>query len=51
MGSMNASMFVNHVDLEWSVRARAVGMQTSLVAGATTDHQLGDEVVKLPGRA
>lgn len=51
VGPMNAAMFIDHVDLEWSVRARAAGMQTLLVTAATIDHQLGDEVVKLPGRA
>ncbi|MCU9970982.1 glycosyltransferase family protein [Mobiluncus mulieris] len=51
VGPMNADMFIDHVDLEWSVRARTAGMQTLLVTGATIDHQLGDEIVKLPGRA
>ncbi|MCI6583988.1 MAG: glycosyltransferase family 2 protein [Mobiluncus porci] len=51
VGPMNAEMFIDHVDLEWSARAKAKGCGTYLVAGATIDHQLGDEVVKLPGRA
>lgn len=50
VGPMRAGMFIDHVDLEWSVRARAAGMQTLLVTAATIDHQLGDQVVKLPGR-
>ena len=48
---MNADMFIDHVDLEWSARANAAGRGTVLVTGATIDHQLGDDVVKIPGRA
>lgn len=51
VGPMNADMFIDHVDLEWSARANAAGRGTVLVTGATIDHQLGDDVVKIPGRA
>ena len=43
-------MFIDHVDLEWCIRAGHGGFPSYLVTDALIDHQLGDEVVKLPGR-
>lgn len=49
-GGMDARMFIDHVDLEWCIRAGRGGFPSYLVTDALIDHQLGDEVVKLPGR-
>lgn len=49
-GGMDARMFIDHVDLEWCIRAGHGGFPSYLVTDALIDHQLGDEVVKLPGR-
>lgn len=51
VGPMDGEMFIDHVDLEWCRRADNLGLGCLLVTGAHIDHRLGDEVVKLPGRA
>lgn len=51
IGLMREDLFIDHVDLEWGVRARARGWRLVAVPAARLDHALGDEVVRLPGRA
>ena len=50
VGDMNTALFIDHVDLEWGLRARRSGWRLVCVPAATLHHSLGDEVVMLPGR-
>lgn len=50
VGPMNAKWFIDHIDLEWGLRARRRGFRLLACNEAIFDHQLGDEVVKIPGR-
>ncbi|NTW38354.1 MAG: glycosyltransferase family 2 protein [Cellulomonadaceae bacterium] len=50
VGPMADDMFIDHVDLEWCVRARRAGWAVYAVVGATMSHSLGDEPAHLPGR-
>lgn len=51
IGPMREELFIDHVDLEWGVRARNLGWRLVAVPAARLEHSLGDEVVRLPGRA
>lgn len=51
VGPMNAKYFIDHVDLEWCLRARKAGYRVVVDTGARLDHSLGDKTVNLPGRA
>ncbi|WIY82643.1 glycosyltransferase family 2 protein [Propionimicrobium sp. PCR01-08-3] len=51
IGGMNEPMFIDHVDLEWGLRARRAGYRLVAVPSAHLHHSLGDEVVQLPRRA
>ncbi|MDY5153524.1 rhamnosyltransferase [Actinobaculum suis] len=51
VGDMNTAMFIDHVDLEWGLRAHARKWRLICVPAAHLHHSLGDEVVMLPGRA
>lgn len=50
VGGMNEAMFIDHVDLEWGLRARAAGFGLYCVPDVVLKHSLGDESVQLPGR-
>lgn len=50
IGPMREDLFIDHVDLEWGVRARRAGWRLVAVPAARLTHSLGDEVVRLPGR-
>lgn len=50
IGLMREDLFIDHVDLEWGVRARNAGWRLVAVPEARLHHRLGDEVVQLPGR-
>lgn len=51
IGPMNAAWFIDHVDLEWGLRARRNGWRLLVIPSATLNHSLGDNVVMLPRRA
>ncbi|WP_103063637.1 glycosyltransferase family 2 protein [Actinomyces qiguomingii] len=51
IGGMDESLFIDHVDLEWGLRARNAGYRLLVVPAARLNHRLGDEVVMLPGRS
>lgn len=51
VGDMNAAWFIDHVDLEWGLRARRAGFGLYAVTDAHLAHELGDRLTKLPGRA
>ncbi|MFK2904138.1 glycosyltransferase family 2 protein [Dyella ginsengisoli] len=48
IGSMDESLFIDNVDLEWSFRARARGYKLYGVCAAAMQHQLGDSRRQLP---
>ncbi|MCR2053701.1 glycosyltransferase family 2 protein [Actinomyces bowdenii] len=51
VGGMNEDLFIDHVDLEWGLRARREGYELYVATRTTMAHSLGDAVVRLPGRA
>lgn len=50
VGEMNEPWFIDHIDLEWGLRARRAGFELLAVPAAVLHHRLGDRVVKVPGR-
>lgn len=50
VGPMNDSLFIDHVDLEWCLRARRRGWGLICATDIHMGHSLGDETVLLPGR-
>lgn len=48
VGSMNAGLFIDNVDLEWGFRAQALGYTLHGVCAATMHHRLGDARRALP---
>lgn len=50
IGGMNDALFIDHVDLEWGLRARRKGYELLVLTEALMDHSLGDATVMLPGR-
>ena len=50
VGPMNEAYFIDHVDLEWCLRARKRGYRMVVDTGAKLEHSLGDATVQLPGR-
>ena len=50
VGDMNADWFIDHIDLEWGLRARQAGWAVFGVVGARLAHALGDRVQRIPGR-
>ena len=51
VGSMNADLFIDHVDLEWGVRARRAGWSLRVAVGAELTHSLGDGTRPVPWRS
>jgi len=51
VGLMDAGLFIDHVDLEWGLRARHAGYELIVVTGARMSHSLGDKTVHLAGRS
>lgn len=45
IGGMDEALFIDHVDTEWCLRAKAAGYALFGVCGARLVHSLGDEVV------
>ena len=50
IGMMNDALFIDHVDLEWGLRARTLGWSLICATGVHMGHSLGDETVRIPGR-
>ncbi|WP_130619615.1 glycosyltransferase family 2 protein [Dyella amyloliquefaciens] len=48
VGDMDAGLFIDNVDLEWSFRVRAKGYQLYGVCAAMMNHRLGDSRRALP---
>ena len=51
VGPMNAELFIDHVDLEWGVRARRAGWSLRVVVGAQLTHSLGEGTRPVPWRS
>jgi len=49
VGVMDASLFIDNVDLDWSFRARARGLRLLGVADARMRHRIGDRLQRRPG--
>lgn len=50
VGGMNEEWFIDHIDLEWGLRARRAGYGLYGVVGAGLSHALGDRTQNIPGR-
>lgn len=50
VGPMNEGWFIDHIDLEWGLRAVRAGYALYGVVGASLAHSLGDRVQRIPGR-
>lgn len=50
VGPMNEAWFIDHIDLEWGLRARRAGYVLYGVVGAGLSHALGDRTQSIPGR-
>jgi len=48
VGAMDAGLFIDNIDMEWSFRARAKGYALYGVCSATMHHHLGDDRRALP---
>ena len=46
IGPMREDLFIDHVDLEWGVRARRAGWSLLAVGDAALAHRLGDRVLR-----
>ncbi len=51
VGLMDESLFIDYVDIEWGLRARARGYASFGAWEARLDHALGDEPIKVLGKA
>ncbi|MEP7191482.1 MAG: glycosyltransferase family 2 protein [Actinomycetota bacterium] len=51
VGLMNEPWFIDHIDLEWGLRARRAGYTLFGVADAFLRHELGDRIQRIPGRS
>jgi rhamnosyltransferase len=50
IGPMNEDLFIDHVDLEWGLRASREGYALLVDTRVTMAHSLGDSTVRLKGR-
>ena len=47
VGPMDEDLFIDHVDTDWCLRARAAGYQLFGACGARLKHRLGDDVIEI----
>lgn len=50
VGPMHDELFIDYVDIEWGLRAKAAGLQCYGVCGARMQHELGDAPIRFRGR-
>lgn len=50
VGAMEEGLFIDLVDVEWGLRARASGYRSFIVPGIVSDHALGTGRIQVPGR-
>jgi rhamnosyltransferase len=51
IGVMREALFIDYVDLEWSLRAQSLGYRLYGHCGVSINHRLGDEPLTIFGRA
>lgn len=51
VGPLDESLFIDHVDLAWCLRAVEAGYRIEVCGDAILYHSLGDQVAKVPGRS
>ena len=49
VGGMDAGLFIDNVDLEWSFRARSRGLRLYGICDAGMRHRIGDRLRRVPG--
>jgi rhamnosyltransferase len=49
IGRFDDRLFIEHVDTDWALRAKAKGFALCGVAGAVLEHTIGDAVLDVPG--
>lgn len=50
IGPMNSELFIDHVDLEWGLRANQQGKTLLVRTDTKISHSLGENSLKIPGR-
>lgn len=50
IGPFDESLFLDYVDIEWSLRARSRGYALAVCAAASMKHAIGDDVRRIAGR-
>ncbi len=50
IGTMLDDLFIDWVDIEWGLRAKWLGYKCFIVSKAILNHNLGDNMTRLPGR-
>ncbi|MBG9389775.1 glycosyltransferase family 2 protein [Caenimonas aquaedulcis] len=50
VGPFDDALFLDYVDVEWSLRARAQGLSVAVAAGCRMQHTIGDRVISIWGR-
>jgi len=50
VGPMREDWFIDHIDLEWGLRATRAGYEMFGVVAARLEHRLGDRLMSVPGR-
>lgn len=51
VGGLRNDLFIDYVDIEWGLRARASGMSLYGVCGARMHHRLGDDCMRIMGHS
>ena len=51
VGPFLNGLFLDYVDIEWSLRARAMGLQAYVQPASAMVHTIGDEIIEFAGRA
>ncbi len=47
IGEMDEELFIDHIDTEWSLRARSLGWQCYGVCSALMEHRLGEHIYRV----
>jgi len=50
VGPFDETLFLDYVDIEWSLRARARGYASAVAAGCRMSHALGESMMPIAGR-
>jgi rhamnosyltransferase len=50
VGPYNESLFLDYVDVEWSLRARAKGWRLAVASGCRMTHAIGERMIEVAGR-